>query len=87
MIGRRTLSLTLKTLPPLIGLLCLTGCAGATPSNPNDCNLLPLKDYAKADQAKVADEIDAAPADAKWPAFVADYGVLRAAVRACRSVH
>ncbi len=34
----------------------------------------------------LADEIDAAPADAEWPGVVTDYTTLRDSVRACRSV-
>jgi hypothetical protein len=42
--------------------------------------------YSRADQARVADEIDTAPAGAVWPAFIADYATLRAAVLACAGV-
>jgi hypothetical protein len=66
-------------------LISLASCATAPSSSPSACDLLPLKTYTPVQQAKVADEIDAAPADAEWPVMVADLGKTRAAIRACRS--
>ena len=49
----------------------------------NACALLPLRDYDRAAQAAVAEEIEAADEGAMWPGWIEDYGTLRAAVRAC----
>ena len=73
-----------------IVLGCLTSCAAAGSSGSlasNACAALPLASYTRAQQDKVADELAAAQADAAWPGFVADYGRLRAAVRACQETH
>ena len=65
--------------------LSCSGCAtGDFEPAVNACALLPLRDYPAAEQRQVADEIEAAPASAVWPGWISDYGVLRAAVRACR---
>ncbi len=67
---------------PVIGALSLSGCATVR-SDPGGCAVLPLRDYDRATQAEVAREIEVAPVGARWPAWVIDYGALRAAVRAC----
>lgn len=57
----------------------LTGCATAGPSI---VVCPPLVAYDPAEQAAVADEIDAASVDARWPDWVVDYLALRERVRA-----
>ena len=80
-----------KMLLPAMMLLSLTNCgtenfeAQAT-RTVNPCRAVPLVAYTRAQQAQVADEIDAAAPSAMWPRFVRDYGALRAAVRACQGV-
>ena len=77
-----------KRLPALTCLLIaaasLVGCATAGSDPPvNGCALLPLADYSRAEQERVAREIEQAPADAAWPDWITGYGKLRAQVRAC----
>lgn len=60
----------------------LTACATAEVSNP--CRFIVLKDYDKAFNMKLADEVEAAPASAAWPEIVVDYAGLRDQVRACK---
>jgi hypothetical protein len=81
-------SIRLRRALPWIGLAFLAGCGTETSSVPvpNPCGALTLQTYTAAQQSKVADEMDAAPATAEWPAFVRDYGALRSEVRACQSV-
>lgn len=64
----------------LIPLLWLTACESTIGS----CSLLTLKDYPPAVSDRLADEIEAAPANATWPGVVGDYIALRDEVRACR---
>lgn len=61
----------------LIAALSLNGCA--TPSSEA---LPPVKKYSAQVQAQAADELEALPAGAVLPLFIADYAVLRAQVRA-----
>lgn len=79
-----------KPLPGLLLLLllaatCLPGCATAPSEQVAviGCALLTQHRYTPEEQRRLADEIDAAPAAAIWPDFVADYGALRAEVAAC----
>ena len=68
---------------------CLTSCGvGGSSGAPavNACAALPLASYTRAQQDAVADELAGAPTGAAWPGFMADYGRLRAAVRACLGV-
>ena len=51
----------------------------------NPCLLLPMPAYSPEFNAALADEIQAAPASAKWPVAVQGYIALRDAVRACRA--
>ena len=78
----------LRRAPLAVALASLTSCAAASssPAPGGGCAALPLSRYTRAQQDAVAAEIAAAPADAAWPEFMAGYGELRAAVRACRSV-
>jgi hypothetical protein len=41
---------------------------------------IPLKTYPADEQARVADEIEAAPEGARWPQWIGDYGGLRRAI-------
>lgn len=72
----------------LLLLIAVTLCAGCAPgsssSGVNGCALLPLRDYDRAAQDAVAEEVEAADEGAMWPGWIEDYGALRAAVRACR---
>ena len=71
----------------LIGLGLLASCAaGSSEPSTNACQAVTLQTYTKAEQARVADEMDAAPAGATWPGWITDYGRLRSGVRACRGV-
>ncbi|KPU84843.1 hypothetical protein JI58_01280 [Marinosulfonomonas sp. PRT-SC04] len=61
----------------LIAALLLNGCV-----KPSSEALPPVKEYSPQVQAKAADELEALPAGAVLPLFIADYAVLRAQVRA-----
>ncbi len=74
----------MKYLPSLATVAILAAGCATEPSKPRPAVCPPLAEYAPEDQVRLADEIDAAPADATWPDFIADYGALRDAVRACR---
>lgn len=73
----------MRYLPLALAIGLLTGCA-TEPSNPRPAVCPPLAEYAPEDQTRLAAEIDAAPGSAIWPDFIADYGALRAAIRACK---
>ena len=71
---------------PWIAMVSLVSCAPAASSVPahvNECTTVPLASYTAAQQNRVADEMDAAPANAEWPNFVRDYGRERTTLRAC----
>ena len=74
----------------LLLLIVATLCAGCaqdrSEAHVNACALLPLRDYDRAAQNEVADEMEAASGTARWPELVTDYAALRAQVRACRGV-
>lgn len=85
---RQSIKLTLPALAIL--LPCLTGCAGVTPSSPaivNACQsvILPQR-LDPADRAKLADEIDQAPADTVWPGVLTDAARVESEIRACQGV-
>ena len=68
--------LLLAISPTLLG-----GCATA----PSDVTCLHVRDYTKAEQAAVADELDRLGPASMTGRFVADYGALRDQARAaCR---
>lgn len=73
----------------LLLLIVATLCAGCaqdrSEAHVNACALLPLRDYDRAAQAAVAEEIEAADEGAMWPSWIEDYGTLRAAVWACQN--
>jgi hypothetical protein len=71
---------SLRSLP-LLAILALStsGCARGL-SNPA-CQ--PVTAWTPAQQAKVADELQATPADDPIRLFIADYGAMRAGARAC----
>ncbi len=64
-------------LAPALSLL--TACAGANSNPAAGCP--PVRDYSREFQAKLADEVEAASADAAFPVAVQDYGLLRAQIR------
>ncbi len=73
----------MRLFMPLIPVgMLLAGCATAGSDPAAVCP--PVVDYAPDVQARVAGEMEVASADAAWPDMIVDYGVLRAAVRACR---
>lgn len=64
-------------------MILLSGCAGVgSDGSPLACP--PPVEYSRAEQAHVADEVTALPADARIVDWLEDYAVLRAQVRACR---
>lgn len=64
---------------PVLALSLLTACAGVN-SNP-DTTCPPIKEYDRKFQNKLADEIEAAPANAAFPVAVQDYTLLRMQIR------
>ncbi len=62
-----------------LALSLLTACAGASFDPTAVCP--PVRTYNREFQSKLADEIEAAPADAAFPVAVQDYGLLRAQLR------
>ena len=73
---------------PLIGAALCASCGAVASSPPpaDGCSALALAPYTPEEQVAVADELVAARADAVWPGWIADYGRLRAGVRACQAV-
>ena len=67
----------MKLIP--VAALFLSACAtgGSEPAP-----FPPLKEYSQEEQNQAADELDSLPAGSILPMFIADYGVLRAQVRA-----
>jgi hypothetical protein len=73
---------------PLIALTillsCLAGCATGTTYN---CPAPALKTWGRAQELPLADEVDRARADGRWPMMlraVLDYARMRREIRACR---
>ncbi len=64
-----------------IAVSLLTACATAN-SDPA-CVCPPIKKYDREFQRKLADEIEAAPTDAAFPAALQDYALLRQQLRQC----
>lgn len=64
-------------LAPALSLL--TACAGASFNPAAVCP--PLRDYSRAFQTKLADEIEAASTDAAFPVVLQDYSLLREQVK------
>lgn len=64
---------------PAAVLNLLTACATAS-SNSAAC--LPVKEYSREFQNRMADEIEAAAPDAAFPLALQDYALLRAQARA-----
>lgn len=73
----------MNRLAILAAVLWLTGCASPPPVSTNAVCPIP-KAYSKADEATVAGEMKAAPADAEWPGWISDYIAERDALKACR---
>ena len=65
----------------LLGLVLslLTGCVGESSNTVTVCH--PLKEYDREFQRKLADEIEAATADAVFPVVLQDYAMLRHQLR------
>lgn len=66
-------------MPLAIAVSLLTGCATVNSDPENLCP--PIRAYDKAFQRQLADEIEAAPADAAFVDALQDYAVLRAQIR------
>lgn len=69
----------MRALATLALLAALSACAERVVS---ECP--PLLEYDPAMLDQLASELEAAPADAVWPAFIVDYRALRDQIRACR---
>lgn len=66
---------------PVIAALLLSGCETAS----SDSSACPtVVEYTREEQARAADELEALPVDSVLEGMLADYGVLRDQVRACR---
>jgi hypothetical protein len=74
---RQPARLLLLSIALGLAVLCASGCGAA------DCECPPLIEYSVPDQRRLASELDAAPLEATWPRYVADYAQLRAMTRAC----
>ncbi len=68
---------------PVLAASLLTACAGASSNPATVCP--PIKEYSREFQRKLADEIEAAPADAAFPVVIQDYISLRLQLNACKS--
>ena len=79
------LSRRLLLLPLAIAAALSSGCATGSSEPPPPCVRLPLVVYSPDTRNQVADEIEAAPPGAAWPAMIADYGTLRAAGQAAEA--
>lgn len=64
---------------PVLAVSLLTACAGANSNPATTCP--PIREYDREFQRKLADEIEAAPADAAFPVVVQDYGLVRIQIR------
>jgi hypothetical protein len=63
-------------------MIFLTACAGvSSDAPPSACP--PVVDYSRAEQARVAEEVEALPEGAMIVSWLADYAVLRSQLRAC----
>ena len=63
-------------------MIFLTACAGvSSDAPPSACP--PVVDYSRAEQARVAEEVDALPEGTLIVSWLADYAVLRDQARAC----
>lgn len=72
----------LLATPALLAALSVAGLASCAGQAVSECP--PLVAYDQATLDRLADELEAAPADAAWPAFIVDYRALRDQIRACR---
>ena len=64
----------------VLALSLLTGCGEGSSSPVTACP--PIKEYGREFQRKLADEIEAAPAEAVFPVVLQDYALLRHQIRA-----
>ena len=67
----------------VIATLFLSGCASLIFDTPSGV-CPPVVDYSRAEQARVADEVEALSADAELVGWLSDYAVMRDQARACR---
>lgn len=67
---------------PVIVASFLSGCATANSDLTRACP--PIKNYSKAVQKQMADELDTLPADSMLVAAMQDYALLREQIKACR---
>ena len=65
---------------PAAALSLLVACATANSDHATTC--LPVKEYSRDFQNRLADEVEAAPSDAAFPLAMQDYALLRAQARA-----
>lgn len=68
----------------LLALVLISLSACGTASSNAACVCLPIKEYSKQKQNKLANEINAAPRDAVFPDVVQDYAVLRTQLNTCQ---
>lgn len=66
---------------PVLAVSLLTACAGANSNPATACP--PIKKYSREFQNKLADEIEAAPADVVWLMAIHDYAAVRKLLRFC----
>jgi hypothetical protein len=77
--------LLLLSLVPLSLLGCTTIPTPEPTVSTNPCKLIPVPVRSAAEAGRLADEVAAAPPDARWPVEVQQYVAMRAEVRACAS--
>ena len=83
------MSFTARCWTPLrvalvIATIFLTACAGVgSDTLPGTCP--PVVAYSRAEQARVAEEVEALPEGALIVSWLADYAVLREQARACQT--
>ena len=65
-------------------LMTVAGLSASCAAAVGSCDTLALREYPLAEQIAVADEMEAAPDAARWPAWMTHYLQLRASVRACK---
>ena len=65
-------------------MIFLSACAGVSSDTPHGA-CPPVVEYSRAEQARVAEEVAVLPEGAVITEWLADYAVLRAQARACRT--
>lgn len=78
----------------MLSISMVTACSTISTTGPSEapvasiiapCNAITVPAYTRAEQHQAALELAAMPAAAELRTFTRDYGVMRAAVRACHS--